>query len=142
MSDHTKELWRLNDQFTGSIFYEEQCIGRCCEPLSKANARRIVACVNACAGIPTEVLEAMPSGPASLLPMYTRLAQQCDKLLAVLEGLANDIHSLIHESSGVAGLHLNDDLAPWHELEAGGRFERLTHLPIAFEVIAEVKGQS
>ena len=66
--------------------------------------------------------------------------QQRDALLAALEGLADDIHSLIHESSGVAGLHLNDDLAPWHELEAGGRFERLTHLPIAIEAIAAAKG--
>ena len=62
--------------------------------------------------------------------------QQRDKLLAALEGLAGDIQSLIHESSGVAGLHLNYDLAPWYELEAGGRFERLTHLPIAVEAIA------
>lgn len=68
------------------------------------------------------------------------LTEQRDKLLAALEGLADDIHSLIHESSGVAGLHLNDDLAPWGELEAGGRFERLTHLPTAIEAIAAAKG--
>ena len=67
------------------------------------------------------------------------LEQQRDALLAALEGLASDIHSLIHESSGVAGLHLNGDLAPWHDLEAGGRFERLTHLPIAVEAIAAAK---
>jgi hypothetical protein len=48
------------------------------------------------------------------------LTEQRDKLLAALEGLANDIHSLIHESSG-------------------GRFERLTHLPIALEAIAAAK---
>lgn len=66
--------------------------------------------------------------------------QQRDALLAALEGLAGDIHSLIHESSGVAGLHINDDLAPWHELEAGGRFESLTHLPTAIEAIAAAKG--
>lgn len=68
------------------------------------------------------------------------VTEQRDKLLAALDGLSQDIHSLIHESSGVSGLHLNDDLAPWHELEAGGRFERLIHLPIAFETIAEVRG--
>jgi hypothetical protein len=33
------------------------------------------------------------------------------------------IESLIHESTGVAGLHLNGDLAPWNELRTGGRFE-------------------
>jgi hypothetical protein len=55
---------------------------------AEANARRIVACVNACEGIPTEVLEQMPSGPASLLPMYARLEQQRDKLLAALTEIA------------------------------------------------------
>lgn len=70
------------------------------------------------------------------------LEQQRDKLLAALEGLAGDIQSLIHESSGVAGLHLNYDLAPWYELEAGGRFERLTHLPIAVEAIATAKAEA
>lgn len=51
---------------------------------AKANARRIVACVNACAGIPIDMLEAMPSGPASLLPMYARLENQRDELMAAL----------------------------------------------------------
>ena len=48
-------------------------------------ARRIAACVNACAGIPTEMLEAMHSGPAALLPMYARLEAQRDELLAAAE---------------------------------------------------------
>ena len=47
----------------------------------EANARRIVACVNACAGIPTEVLEQMPVGPSAL-------EQQRDKLLAALTEIA------------------------------------------------------
>lgn len=33
------------------------------------------------------------------------------------------VASLIDESEGVAGLHLNGDLAPWSELRTGGRFE-------------------
>jgi len=118
--------------------------------MREANARRIVACVNACAGIETYALELM-TGELLLLNQIThktrerptkkavQYRKQRDKLLAALEGLAGDINSLIHESSGVAGLHLNDDLAPWHELEAGGRFERLTHLPIAIEEIEALK---
>jgi hypothetical protein len=31
--------------------------------------------------------------------------------------------ALIQESEGVAGLHLNGDVAPWEELLAGGRYE-------------------
>jgi hypothetical protein len=46
-------------------------------------ARRILACVKACAGIPTELLEAMPNGPASLLPMYAALEKQLDDLLRI-----------------------------------------------------------
>ena len=69
------------------------------------------------------------------------VTQQRDKLLAALEGLTDDICSLIDESSGVANLHLNGDIAFWSELEAGGQFERLTHLPDALRIIAEVKGQ-
>lgn len=30
---------------------------------------------------------------------------------------------LINESHGVAGLHMNGDVAPWDELRTGGRFE-------------------
>lgn len=33
------------------------------------------------------------------------------------------VESLILESKGVAGLHLNGDLASWNELRTGGRFE-------------------
>lgn len=33
------------------------------------------------------------------------------------------VESLILESKGVAGLHLNGDLAGWDELRTGGRFE-------------------
>lgn len=51
----------------------------------RANARRLVACWNACDGIPVEMLEAMPSDPAALLPMYARLVAQRDELLKVLE---------------------------------------------------------
>ena len=33
------------------------------------------------------------------------------------------VSTLINESDGVAGLHLNGDIAPWEELLEGGRFE-------------------
>lgn len=33
------------------------------------------------------------------------------------------VASLIHNSKGVAGLHLNGDVATWDELRTGGRFE-------------------
>ena len=69
-----------------------------------------------------------------------RLTKERDQLLEALTELTEDIQGLIADSSGVYGLHLNGDLAPWSELEAGGQFEVLIHLPVAEEVIASVKG--
>ena len=69
---------------------------------AEANARRIVACVNACAGIETYALELM-TGELSILnqitatkakqqkltPKATQYRQQRDKLLAALVNLVN-----------------------------------------------------
>ena len=152
MSEHTKEPWITVETELDVIEITNADRNGLVVPIAKvstgyvkqvgieqeANARRIVACVNACEGIPTGILE--KQGMVPIEQVTHDIERQRDKLLAALEGLTNDIHSLIYESSGVAGLHLNGDLAPWHELEAGGRFERLTHLPDAFAAIAEVKG--
>ena len=35
----------------------------------------------------------------------------------------NAVADLIDNSTGVEGLHLNGDIAPWNELRTGGRFE-------------------
>ena len=69
-----------------------------------------------------------------------RLEKQRDELLAALKGLVDDIRGLMDESDGVAGLHLNGDLAPWSELDSGGMFERLTHLTNADDAIAKAEG--
>lgn len=74
---HTAEPWRQDGQYilnqSDEIFVSTD----------EANARRIVACVNACSGIPTECLEFGPEAvaPASVL-------QQRDQLLAALERIA------------------------------------------------------
>ena len=58
-----------------------------------------------------------------------RVTQWCDraeKAEAEVERLRKGIaavSSLIADSSGVYGLHLNGDPAPWDELLSGGRFE-------------------
>lgn len=105
MSEHTIEPWRVAEESFDNDGIHESVIrgldGRAAIAVTlefgpnnpgmrEANARRIVACVNACTGITTEVLEQMPNGPASLLPMYARLEQQRDKLLAALESLVNE----------------------------------------------------
>ena len=40
-----------------------------------------------------------------------------------LEFGLSEVETLMNESEGVAGLHLNGDVAPWSELRSGGRFE-------------------
>lgn len=48
----TKTPWKLSG--TGHVVGEGRVV---CDGTSEEDARRIVACVNACEGIPTEVLE-------------------------------------------------------------------------------------
>ena len=54
---------------------------------SMANARRIVACVNACAGVDTDLLEAGELGKPTMLVIQENkdLKHRCDELLAALE---------------------------------------------------------
>ena len=152
MSEHTKEPWCIGragsivaddpvPEMSGSDAVEYYGGHLICESVVDRNARRIVVCVNACAGIPTDDLETSPKhGLLHLAEFANEIVQQRDELLGALEGLAGDIQGLIEESDGVNGLHLNGDVATWGELEAGGRFERLTHLPGALAAIVKAKG--
>lgn len=75
------------------------------------------------------MLDAAPSPPA------LRVGSELYKHRHAVAGLVDDIDGLIAESSGVYGLHLNGDPAPWDELVEGGRFERLTHLQAVRELL-------
>ena len=67
--------------------------------------------------------------PACIAADRDKAEQQRDKLLAVLENLL----AITNDSQGVAGYHLNGDVAQW------GEFPEVAE---ADAVIAEVKGQS
>ena len=59
------------------------------------------------------------------------LKQQLSAVLAAIEVkdiALNELTDLMCESYGITGFHLNGDVAPWSEVEEGGRFERLTSL--------------
>ena len=56
--------------------------------MTKANARRVVACVNACAGIPTYQLTAENDIPTNLGEVIDAIRDQRDILLAALDRLA------------------------------------------------------
>lgn len=82
MSGHTKEPWRVKPAEHGSnCFYvvdgdATSAVARVTnykmQGVGEANARRIVACVNACAAIPTEELEKAATDPTA--GMFGRLA--------------------------------------------------------------------
>lgn len=86
------EICGMDVEFTGKHGDEQ-----------KANARRIVACVNACAGISTEALEAEGSAVMGWNRAARKLidaVKQRDDLLAALEGAANYIDNLGGTSQG------------------------------------------
>lgn len=102
MSEHTKEPWshfnsgRTNAIYDGGRREIVAWMGFDRSDRSKsehrANARRIVACVNACAGIPTARLEC---GAADVLAYSMELKQQRDELLAALKATRGQwIHSV------------------------------------------------
>ncbi|WP_434430301.1 hypothetical protein [Aeromonas veronii] len=107
---------------------------------SQQDARRIVACVNACAGVPTEELERHHLAHAGEVRFRIEMTRQRDELLAALEKLSGDVEALMKESGGVYGLHQNGEPAPWGELVVGGRHETwLLSLTDAVELIAKLK---
>lgn len=57
---------------------------------AKANASRIVACVNACAGVDTELLEEgeLDNPVMKIIKEKSELKKQCDELLAVLDEIS------------------------------------------------------
>jgi hypothetical protein len=77
-----------------------------------ANARRLVACWNACENVSLEVLEAI-NRPAdvSFAMAVDRLVRDRDDLLAALKGML----AIVSDSRGVTGYHLNGDEALWAE---------------------------
>jgi hypothetical protein len=105
MSGHTEEPWIISDEDSDCITAKsregmaEICIVETgfSEPFNSeqvANARRIVACVNACAGIPTDVIENF-SATGNLFAKqgkdWLSDVQQRDELLAALKGLVDCI---------------------------------------------------
>lgn len=108
MSDkHTPEPWSLSDAknaagvilggpsrslHTGTTV-QSQIASACLQEWMTsgerdANARRIVACVNACRGLSTDVLERMPTG--GLLNATAELLTRRAQLLAALEMVVTD----------------------------------------------------
>jgi len=91
---HTPEPWRTAER-SGFPFHIDDARGESVammladddhdEQRGLDNARRIVACVNACAGIPTEMLEERRECAGAWFPELENAKKQRDELLAALE---------------------------------------------------------
>jgi len=86
MMEHSREPWEGDNRGHGVI---TDVFGNTVATANKQNdASRIVACVNACDGISTEVLEKFGFGNALKIPKNVRnLERQKNELLAALEAL-------------------------------------------------------
>lgn len=92
-TEHTPEPWatngtRIESEHSHGWANDGWIIAGLEGPDAEANARRIVACVNVCAGIPTEVLERYKLGVIGV--DYKLTKQQRDKLLAAAEAIEID----------------------------------------------------
>lgn len=65
------------------------------------DARRIVACVNALQGVPTEELERHHLGHAGEVQFRIEMTKQRDELLAAIEGLLSDGCVVMNCGNGV-----------------------------------------
>lgn len=55
--------------------------------------------------------------------IISTLEEENKLLRETLEYVLGSVNDLIADSTGVTGLHLNGDFAPWEELMEGGRYE-------------------
>lgn len=126
MSEHTKEPWRVGfddgsgDSYITSCSDETVVVrggtddwGVSHGATDPANARRIVACVNACAGISTEFLESVPPRTVKKLiensAELDRMERQRDLLLTAIERIATidiDSPTALQDCIGAAAMAL------------------------------------
>lgn len=67
--------------------------------------------------------DAFVAGGKWFIHQYEELERERNELAARVGRLRESVEVLMANSHGVAGLHLNGDIASWGELTEGGRFE-------------------
>jgi hypothetical protein len=93
MSEHTKEPWRQEysliigggEDETNSFIVAK--VDDWQNEIGDANARRIVACVNACAGISAEALDGISNGTDKRPPWLTKAWEEIEKTRKQRDGL-------------------------------------------------------
>ena len=109
--EHTPEPWHI-DKY-GSLYTPsgQLLLGGVMTPMTaganrdtaNANARRIVAAVNACAGLPTESLEKVPhrNGGPGFLNIAAEALQEKSTLRAALQTQAEEAAKLVAQRDGL-----------------------------------------
>lgn len=106
---HTKEPWivngsiRIESEHEHGIVNDGWIIGDLSGQDAKENARRIVACVNACEGIPTDDLEMSPkNGLFNLAEFANKTVIERDQLRELcgelIDAVKNSSTAVYHES--------------------------------------------
>ena len=140
---HTPEPWIFtvaDDFYCGSIMGRHG--GEVFDgDFTEANARRIVACVNACDGVPTEVLE--EGGQGTVAASMARLTEQRDKLLAELDELESAREMLRAYNNMLVEIADALDVAPYHLTTpmVVENIKRLHAIKAAALNLAKVKGR-
>ena len=122
MNEHTKGLLRVGHsgavvadhpipEMSGSDATEYYGGHLVAESVTAANARRLVACWNACHGLPTDELE-QKGLMCAVGTQLLLLEQHRDTLIEALNGVVG----VMNNSQGVAGWHQNGAIATWDEL--------------------------
>lgn len=72
---------------------------------------------------PSNVMEEVDGELFNTLEYAARTLQAIMPLLEEMDKGIKAVSDLIYDSQGIYGLHMNGDVAPWHDLQTGGRFE-------------------
>lgn len=137
MSNHTPEPWVAfkvpSDRLSRWVVLEQNSAGTgkmvIAENIrTEANARRIVACVNACAGVPDGLLHS--GAYREMIQAQTELTIQRDELLAALEATERGLSAIEENYQRVEGLG-------FESLAAGTAFAAMR---TARDLINSIKG--
>lgn len=112
MSEHTKEPWHTGKNHNAERFiYGEDgwAIAECVQTKDKmfANASRIVACVNSCAGVETENISNFRL--AAALSYWKNLESQREEMLAALHAVSSWIRNIPHGENCFVSSHYDGD---------------------------------
>ncbi|MGZ5077009.1 MAG: hypothetical protein ACXV9R_10335 [Methylobacter sp.] len=113
------QVWKSNGD---SLVYHEDI-----SPQATADVEFIAAANPA---VVEELVRRLIEYDKRILDLQKQLSDLQNREKLYLSGL-DAVESLINNSQGVCGLHLNGDIAPWDELRSGGQFNWLSDFDTA-----------